>query len=195
MLKYAFTALPFLLISTQAQGATITYFSGYESFLAAMDAPAFEDFNDRTLIPGLSLSANIQFTGSLITHTASPTSTAIFSFAEGITGFSGRYSIGPTVTGGGLRVDVVFADDSEMRLDDIVSGGGDYAFTSDMLIKSIKFGSRLGKTENWDMLDLTAGTAKIVTAVPEPKSWAMMIFGLLAVGSALRRRPTLTPAR
>ncbi|RYF21821.1 MAG: PEP-CTERM sorting domain-containing protein [Oxalobacteraceae bacterium] len=40
--------------------------------------------------------------------------------------------------------------------------------------------------------NLTLGGAAATGAVPEPASWAMMIFGMGAVGGALRRRQKTT---
>lgn len=176
------------MVIGQAKAATILFHADQASFMAAMESSAFEDFGDRNLIAGLSLSSNVRYGNSVMTHEARPGSDAVLSFAGGITGFSGRYSLGPTVEGGGLRIDVTFADGTIQRLDDIIRGSGTYAFTSDTAITSIRFGSRLGRTENWDLLDLTAGTAKVVAPVPEPASWAMMIGGLGLAGGALRGR-------
>jgi hypothetical protein len=40
----------------------------------------------------------------------------------------------------------------------------------------------------------TSGAFSTAAAVPEPATWAMMIFGLAGVGAALRRRPAQVPA-
>jgi hypothetical protein len=62
-----------------------------------------------------------------------------------------------------------------------------YAFTTDNVINSFAFESVAGAA-------ITATTA-IQSAVPEPATWAMMIFGFGMTGAAMRRRKSAVITR
>jgi hypothetical protein len=66
---------------------------------------------------------------------------------------------------------------------------GFFGLTSDRLISSISFGPDGGITQNgsFGIDNLTIGDMAAMGAVPEPATWAFMIFGFGAIGGALRR--------
>ncbi|MEM8918571.1 MAG: PEPxxWA-CTERM sorting domain-containing protein [Pseudomonadota bacterium] len=67
---------------------------------------------------------------------------------------------------------------------------GFFGLTSDRLISSISFGPDGGITQNgsFGIDNLTIGDMGRMGAVPEPATWAFMILGFGAIGSAMRRQ-------
>lgn len=87
---------------------------------------------------------------------------------------------------------VTFGDGSTELYDLDIIGFPNFQFfgiTSDDLISSIAFGPDGGTTQagSFGIDNLTIGDMGAMGAVPEPATWAFMIFGFGAIGGALRR--------
>lgn len=60
----------------------------------------------------------------------------------------------------------------------------------DKTVNSVVFGSS-GDSFEFDNIAVVAAAPGVVSAVPEPQTWALMIGGFALVGAALRRRPRM----
>ncbi len=64
------------------------------------------------------------------------------------------------------------------------------SYVFDKTVSSVVFGSS-GDSFEFDNIAVVAAAPGVISAVPEPQTWALMIGGFALVGSALRRRPRL----
>lgn len=93
-----------------------------------------------------------------------------------------------------------FAGGSEVNC---TGGGGDGITTSGMGSFSLAFGSVQNQITMSDLFVRyqsitgvragTSGTGTVVTSVPEPMTWAMMLLGLTGIGCALQRSRRKSP--
>lgn len=67
------------------------------------------------------------------------------------------------------------------------------SFAGEVVNLRLRFASDLSITRGGATFDnlLATGTAKTVSAAPEPSTWAVMILGFMSAGVALRRRQTV----
>lgn len=149
------------------------------------------------LIPSQAIAGTYQFTVSgnasaTFSLDSSPTPSSNGADDFTITGVNGTFNGAPTT------FDLLFYDNAEFGGFDI-SGllglEGDQLFTGSTASPTFVLGtfplSTYGSTDNAYTLTISSSDA----AVPEPGSWAMMLFGLGALGVAARRSSGSAKAR
>lgn len=166
--------------------AAVTVFSDQGTFDPEND-DIVEDFNDATLVPGLTISTNAGSIGSgqFNDRTVLGSATTTFTFAQPVVSFGGMFDLSPGGLGQGLRffIDGV-AVSSAVPLTSALQF---YGVKSSVAFTSLRIESDSGCcAETYRLDDARFGLA--TGAVPEPATWAMMIFGFGMIGSALRSR-------
>lgn len=173
-----------LVLATPANAA-ITVYGDAGAFDADHDE-TIEDFNDATLIPGLTISsatgviANNQYQDRL---TRSGGEITIFTFASPKTAFGGFFNLTPGGVAQSLRFFIDGVDiGSQVPL---VGGFQFFGFSSTTAFSQVKItaGSGPGVAETYHLDNL-----RIAGAVPEPATWAMLILGFGVIGGAMRTR-------
>jgi hypothetical protein len=149
------------------------------------------------LIPSQAIAGTYQFTVSgnasatfSLDSSPTPSSNGVDDFT--IAGVNGTFNGTPTT------FDLLFYDSAEFGGFDIsglLSLAGDQLFTGSTNSPTFVLGtfplSTYGSTDNAYSLTISSSD----TAVPEPGSWAMMLFGLGALGLAVRRSSGSAKAR
>lgn len=170
--------------------AAVTVFSDQGAFDPEND-DIVEDFNDTTLVPGLTISSTVGSIGSgrFNDRTVLGSATTTFTFAQPVISFGGIFDLSPGGLGQGLRffIDGV-AVASAVPLTSAIQF---YGVKSSTAFSSLRIESDSGccaETYNLDNARFALATAP----VPEPATWAMMIFGFGMIGGALRSRQRRT---
>lgn len=187
-----------------ASAATIIY-SDQSAFQAATDTTV-EDFADQTLIGGLALDSQpsnaankYAITGGKLIDTVSGNSGSLaFNFDEGQTAFGGIFDlVTDSSSTAGLTVTATFGNSSQIIQTILPTCSGCFfGFTSDTAFNQVILTPTLrtsGTSEKFSLDNLEIGSVVAaappeVGAVPEPATWAMMLFGFGAVGFGMRRR-------
>lgn len=108
--------------------------------------------------------------------------------AQKITGITGTYN-GSSITG--LNPTIFGADNFYYLMGQFVSGNGlgfdTAAGTSANLFASVG-NYRVNSVNPFQSGFVTATSSAVAGAVPEPATWAMMLFGFGGIGFAMRRR-------
>lgn len=179
-------------VASSASAATIVYTS-QASYLAALGGSAqTEDFADTTLVPGLSITStagNIA-SGRFNDRVVLGEATTSFTFGSAINGFGAIFDETPGGFGEGL--DFLIDGTSLVTSLSGAASGTFLGFISDSPFTSvlIRGGTSSGTAETYNLDDLTFGTS-VVSAAPEPTTWALMLVGFGVVGFAIRRRRTM----
>ncbi len=178
--------------------AAVTYYYTQASFLAALGAstPIVEDFDDTTLVPGLSIlstagdvdsTAADLFYDRLVPNQAS---TTFILPAGGYNAFGGFFDLaGPGGAGLGITITTVLGGTLATEIPNSTAGSF-FGFITDAKFDYVVLtaGTQGGSAETYTLNDLTFGN--VGAAVPEPATWGMMIVGLGVAGMAMRRRST-----
>ncbi len=166
--------------------------SGTRNDAGSFDADhdeTIEDFNDATLVPGLTITtdagtlANSQFEDRV---TRSGGEMTLFTFASPIKAFGGFFNLTPGGVAQLLRFSIDGVDVGTQTAS--VSGFQFFGFSSTTAFSSVKIvaGTGSGNAETYHLDNLRFAAA----AVPEPATWAMMILGFGLIGGAMRSRQT-----
>lgn len=176
-----------LMIGTSAAAASVITYDTQGGFNAASGPTVTEDFNDTTLLPGLSFVSNAGSIGSgrFNDRVFRGGDQTRFNFASKAKSFGGFFDFSPGGNGQGLSFSIVLLDNSIISVGQVSNLIGFYGFVSDAAFKSviINAGSFSGSAETYNLDNL-----RFSGAVPEPSAWALMIGGFGLVGFALRRR-------
>ena len=207
-MKFLAGAALALGLSSNANAA-ITIFTDQASFLAAVSAPATDTFQDLSIsgstagpltrtVGAYGYQASVSTTtfygaGTSADHWLS-TNTAsdaiIFGdFTGGVFGVGGNFftsSITGAFAAGGV---VLTATDADGTVSHTISNASTSSFlgfvstsgVTGMTLASIQSGSPV-----WPTADNLILGGQVLSAVPEPATWAMMIIGFGAAGSAVR---------
>lgn len=179
--------------STAANAAT-TIYTDAMAFMAAQTAPMqlVEDFEDATLIPGLSImSDNGNIGGGLFNDLVEPGGAQTMFKKNGMTSFGATFDLNPGGFGSGLAFSITLNDDSIVNIGSFEAYNGFYGFTSTDVFKKVTITGIVGGTccvETYNLDNLKVGM------VPEPGTWAMLISGFGLVGAAARRRRAVVAA-
>jgi hypothetical protein len=190
--------------------AAITVFTDQASFLAAISAPATDTFQDLSIVGltptpltravgayGYSAAASGGFYGAgtpadhwLSTNTATDAIT-LGNFTGGVFGLGGTFfgsNMGGSFVSGSVILTATDADGSVSKsiLNATTSSFLGFVSTSGLTGVTLAAVQPSGSTYLWPTADnLTLG-GQVLSAVPEPATWAMMIIGFGAVGSMVR---------
>jgi hypothetical protein len=125
--------------------------------------------------------------------TSSPPPTTISrgigDFETTVPDFNGTYAFGPLTSGPNSNAGV-YSFNGSLTFD----AGSLISDVINFTFRQTQFGGQNNVTEttvfgtitNFSVRDLATG--RIITPVPEPMTWALMLVGFAAVGSAMRRR-------
>lgn len=168
-----------------ATAAVVVQHPTQASLRSALSSIQYEDFEDATLLDGLSISGTGAVNGGVLYRLVQTWRPSIFTFAEPIFGFGGDIRASGF---GELDITLTFVDGTYKVLDayNISPTKGFLGFSSDIGIESIDIRSSTAGAVQYYLEDLSFGTA--TAAVPEPAQWAMLIVGFGMIGSAMRRR-------
>lgn len=196
-----------LLAAAPASAAT-TIYTSQTSFLAALQGITVENFNDNTLIPGLTYSSSEGvandpswpgvFHDFVLGSNYPPVlaKTTTFNFATAINGFGGNFDFTENGPGEGISFTLTPGGQVSQEIPSTLTGQF-WGFISDTAFSSVllQVGSQGGYGETYTLDNLTVGTlAEAVGVAPEPASWAMLLSGFGIVGMILRRaRRRLAP--
>jgi hypothetical protein len=207
-MKFLAGAALALGLSSNANAA-ITIFTDQASFLAAVSAPAIDTFQDfsidgstpgpltrtvgaygyqasvsTTSFYGAGTSADHWFSTNTATDTIS-----LVDFTGGVFGVGGNF-FASNINGGFASGGVVLtATDADGTVSHTISNAATSSFlgfvstrgVTGMTLASIQAGSPV-----WPTADNLILGGQVLSAVPEPATWAMMIIGFGAVGSMVR---------
>jgi hypothetical protein len=178
-----------------AQAGNITIYDNYVSFLASYPSPSVENFEDTTLLPGLSIvstnpSAVIQNGVYKDIVNASLHYTTTWNFTKGFTAFGGWFDLYyPGGPGTNILVELVDGGGSVLATIGEIPNtykGGFWGFTIDTPnpFYHVKFsaGSNSGSQETYWTVDLA-----YTYGVPEPASLLLLGSGLVGL-VAFRKR-------
>lgn len=209
-MKFLAGAALALGLSSNANAA-ITIYTDQASFLAAVSAPATDTFQDLSIVGATSApmtravgaygyQASVSTTsfygaGTSADHWLSTnTATDAISFGDftgGVFGVGGNF-FGSNISGGFAAGGVVLtATDADGTVSHTISNAATSSFlgfvsTSGVTGMTLAAIQPNNSTFLWPTADnLTLG-GQVVSAVPEPATWAMMIVGFGAVGSMVR---------
>lgn len=164
--------------------------------LAGQTSAVIEDFDDSTLASGLSFSSNAGsiggglFNDRLVAGQAETT----FSFAGGSDSFGGIFDLSPGGFGQGIEFVLGLAGGGT-EVAGRIGTSGFFGFTSTNRFNSVTlrgFDTVNGSAETYNLNNAQFG---VLSAVPEPGTWAMMLLGIGGVGFAMRRRTSKVNAR
>jgi PEP-CTERM motif len=172
------------LLAAVPANATVTIYTDAGAFDADQNETV-EDFNDTTLVPGLSITSNVgtiannQFQDRVLRGGATTT----FTFANPVRAFGGFFDLGPGGFGQNLTffIDGVALNNAALPT---IAGFRFFGFSSTAAFSSVKIaaGNGNGVAETYNLDNLRIG------AVPEPATWAMLILGFGVIGGAMRTR-------
>lgn len=189
-----------LLAASPASAAT-TIYTDQSAFLAALQGITTEDFNDATLIPGLSITSSVgevngaSGPGTFFDRLVLGSQTTEFQFASPVNGFGGNFDLSPNGQGVGISFTLNPGGPVGTEVSSAIYTGQFWGLISDTAFSSILLqgGSQGGAAETYTLDNLTTGTLSASTlpegvgAAPEPGTWAMMLVGFGLVGASLRR--------
>lgn len=190
------------LVSSRAQ-ATVTLFSDAAAFQAALASSVLEDFDDTTLVPGLSfdcVNCSIDLgSGRLVdqAQTGIGQRTRI-KFATPVTAWGANFDESPGGFGKNLFVTFRLTDGfTTLLAGPQLAGytGEFFGFISDdpFVFVDISPGTGVGSSERYNLDNMRFGIARVgapEAGVPEPAAWAMMIMGFGLAGARLRCQRT-----
>ncbi len=218
-MKFLAGAVLALGLSSNANAA-ITIFTDQASFLAAVSASATDTFQDLSItgstpapltraVGAYGYQATVSTTSFygagtsadrwLSTNTATDT-ISLGDFTGGVFGVGGNFfvsNINGEFAAGGVVLTATDADGTVSHTISSASTSSFLGFVSTSGVTGMTLASIHSGTPVWPTADnLTLG-GQVLSAVPEPATWAMMIIGFGAVGSMVRtsrRRNVLSAA-
>jgi hypothetical protein len=188
---FAVALLASSVLAAMPAQAQVTYYTDQAAFLAALGGSAVtEDFNDATLVPGLTYVSTVGSIGGGVFNDqlAEGAQTTTFSFGGSVNAFGGFFDLTPGGQGVGIAITTAPGATLATQIDRNYAGGF-FGFISHDSFSSVLLtaGNQANGVETYNLNDLTFGTA---AGVPEPAAWGMMIGGFGLAGAAMRRRVT-----
>lgn len=179
-------ALMVVASATTATAAVTTYLDPM-AFMAAQTGMILEeDFEDATLIPGLSImSSNGNVANGLFNDVVNVSGANTMFIKDDMTSFGGTFDLNPGGFGQGLLFSITLNDNSIVNAGSIFQYNGFFGFTSTDVFKKVTivgFDASGGSQETYSLDNLK------VSMVPEPATWALLISGFGLVGAVARRR-------
>lgn len=159
--------------------------ASWEAAVAGMKI-GVEDFNDSTIVPGLSINgafANPVISGGVLNDFATPLDYTDYVFAKPIFAFGGNWNLGPQAAGSGLDL---YVGNTFVGSIDSSYGGGFFGFVSTGPLRaavSVVMGTQNDIGEHY-----TVDNVRFAAPVPEPETYAMFVAGLGVLGAIARRR-------
>lgn len=184
-----------LAFSGSANAAIVIYTD--QGQLAGQTSAVIENFDDQDIVSGLSITSNAGniggglFNDRLVAGSAETT----FSFAGGADSFGGIFDLSPGGFGQGIEFVLGLAGGGTEVAARIRTESGFFGFTSTNRFNSVTlrgYDTVNGSAETYNLNNAQFG---VFSAVPEPGTWAMMLFGIGGVGFAMRRRAGKLNAR
>lgn len=183
-----------LMLATASQAA-VTVYTSQSAFAAALGTLSTEDFNDTTLVPGLSFVSTVGSIGSGRFNDrvfrGGPTTT--FSFAGGARGVGAIFDLSPGGFGQALSFTLnLSGGGTELVPSEISTNVGTFfGFISTNRFNSVLItaGSNPGVAETYNLDNLQFGAG-----VPEPGTWMLMVVGFGLVGAGMRKRSPVVAA-
>ncbi len=178
-------------LQAPADAAIIVQQPDLVSLEASLSQIRFEDFEDSTLVDGLTIGGTAvgNIASGQLYRLIRQDRPSIFTFEEPVFGFGGTIR---SSGAGTLAITLTFGDGTQQTLDPFaVSPVFNFlGFSSDVGIRSIDVRSATAGSVQYYLQDLTFGDAAVTAAVPEPAQWAMLIIGFGMIGGTMRRRRT-----
>lgn len=172
-------------VLTDNNGTTATIYDNRDEWLAALGVGDLleEDFEDASLVPGLHLGGtDYEFDGTLHQTLRNSANYLSMDFLVGANAIGFDYTLIPREGAEGLSLSLHF-DNSEIYTS-ITSPSGFYGIIGSKTLTYLNFEARRYRTQEYRLDNLTIQPA----GVPEPMTWAMLIFGFGTVGTAVRAK-------
>ena len=187
-LALAFVAVPL----GSANSAVITVFSNDAAgWAAAAGSAQTENFNDATLLPGLTVTTNFgSVTGGVWSDRMSASQTTTWFFGSPTIAFGGNWDLSPGAPGTGIAFTVTFLNNTTQLVAVEVPNtftGEFFGFVSDTPFKSVletvgiqSCSTCVAETHNLD--NLTFSTSATPAPVPLPAALPLFATGLGVLG-------------
>ncbi|WP_426169194.1 PEPxxWA-CTERM sorting domain-containing protein [Sandarakinorhabdus sp. DWP1-3-1] len=196
-MKFTIFAAAMALTAATAGHAAVTTYTSSSAFAAAVSGAVTEDFEDSTLVSGLSFTSTVGSIGGGLFNDRPVKNEAdtTFFFAGGTNAFGGIFNLDPGGRGQGLEFTLnLTGGGTEVAGRIQYEAPGFFGFTSTNSFDSVTwrgFDDINGSAETFNLDNAMFGS--VSAAVPEPASWALMIvgFGIVGVGMRSRRQATI----
>lgn len=188
----------FLLALPGTATAATTVYTSMPAFDVAAGPSLVEDFEDASLLPGLSITTTTgTISGGLFRDRLVPGVSTTFNFAGAQSAFGGIFDLSPGGEGMGIIFTLgLLGGGTEVITQQVANNcvGCFFGIKSTNPFTSVTFksGTQPGVAETFNFNNL-----KIAAAVPEPATWAYMLIGFGFMGGVMRsakRRKKITVA-
>ncbi|PZN93222.1 MAG: hypothetical protein DCF31_13380 [Alphaproteobacteria bacterium] len=175
-----------------AANAAVTTYNDGAAFAAALSGVVTEDFEDGTLVSGLSFSSTVgNISGGLFNdRPVKNIAETTFFFAGGADAFGGSFNLDPGGRGQGLEFTLnLTGGGTELAGRIQYETPGFFGFTSTNRFDSVTwrgFDDINGSAETFNLDNAQFGN--VSAAVPEPAAWGLMVVGFGLVGAGMRSR-------
>ena len=190
--------IPMLVVGALSMGvvshanATVSLYTNLSDWTSSVSSYQTEDFNDTSLVSGLSYtstSGGYVTSGYFYDRPTSSTTGTTWSFSSAVTAFGGDFNLAePGGPGMGLLVTMSDGSQTYVSPSEISRNtNGFWGFVSDLAFTSVTLlaGTQSGVAETYNLDNLVFGN---VAAVPEPETYALMGIGLLGLLAARKKR-------
>ncbi len=191
-MKFNILVAVLAMTAAGAANAATTIYDDGAAFAAALSGVVTEDFEDSTLVPGLSFSSTVGAIGGGLFNDRPVKNTAdtTFFFAGGTDAFGGVFDLDPGGRGQGLEFTLnLTGGGTELAGRLQFEASGFFGFTSTNRFDSVTwrgFDDVNGVAETFNLDNAQFGN--LSAAVPEPAAWGLMVVGFGIVGAGMRSR-------